>query len=347
MEHRPFVEAPAVDASISVEEQIQTYLDLWNGPALARELSREIARAPTDALVVDCMLLGAMAAAERSGLPWAVLVHFFCAPSVAGRWGLTWEGVRGRVNAAREAMGSDPLPPGESLLHQAWQRSSRVLVATAEAFDVPLVSRASNVRYVGLLRPDAGSEWTWDLPWREDDPRALVCVSLSTTEQRQESLLQRILDALSSLPVGVVVTCGAVDAARLKLPPNAVARQWVPHSALFPRASVVVTHAGHGTALLAAACGVPLVCIPMGRDQHLVGERVSELGVGTVVAKDAAAEEIRGAVERVLGDPSYRERARNLSVKIREEAAAVNAISELEALLGSGAPEASIPSTGG
>jgi UDP:flavonoid glycosyltransferase YjiC (YdhE family) len=333
VEHRTFVHAPTIDTSIAAEDQIQKYLELWNDDGLARELSMELTRARSDALVLDCMLLGAMAAAERSGLPWAVLVHFLYAPSVAGSWGLSWEGVRGRVNAAREATGCDSFPPGDTLLHQSWQRASRVLVATAEAFDEPLAARAANVRYVGPLRPDTASEWTWDLPWSEDDPRALVCVSLSTTEQRQEPLLQRILDALGALPVRVVVTSGAVDAGRLRLPPNAVARQWVPHRALFPRASVVLTHAGHGTALLAVSCGVPLVCIPMGRDQHVVGERIARLGLGTVVAKDAATEEIRGAVERVLGDPSYRQRARSLSVRIQNEAKTVNALNELEALL--------------
>jgi len=37
---------------------------------------------------------------------------------------------------------------------------------------------------------------------------------------------------------------------------------------VFPLADLVITHAGHGTLMRALSHGLPLVCLPMGRDQN-------------------------------------------------------------------------------
>jgi UDP:flavonoid glycosyltransferase YjiC (YdhE family) len=324
-----------VDPKISADDQIMIYFQYWNGEQLALELLDELEREPADALVVDCMLLGALAAAERSGLPTAVLVHFFYAPSVAGDWGRGWDGTRPLLNPARGKLDLAPLDPdGTTLLDQVWSRTSLVLAATAQEFDYPLEHLESNVRYVGPIRFDPPGAWNWDLPWNEHDPKPLVCVSLSTTPMGQKAMLQRIIDSLESLDARVLVTCGdGVDGQQLRVPANTIVRKWVPHSAVLPHAAVMVTHAGHSTACYALAMGVPLVCMPMGRDQFMVADRVATAGAGVVVAQDAAPAAISGAVEEVLKQPSYREQARRISRIIGSSADGALAASELESLL--------------
>jgi UDP:flavonoid glycosyltransferase YjiC (YdhE family) len=327
-------EIPA-DPKVSADDQIMVYFRYWNGEQLALELLEELKREPAGALVVDCMLLGALAAAERSGLPTAVLVHFFYAPSVAGDWGRGWDGTRPLLNPAREKLGLAPFDPdGTTLLDQVWSRTSLVLAATAQEFDYPLEHLAPNVRYVGPIRFDPPGGWTWDLPWDERDPKSLVCVSLSTTPMGQKAMLQRIIDSLESLDARVLVTCGdGVDGEQLSPPDNTVIRKWVPHSALLPHAAAVVTHAGHSTACYTLAMGVPLVCLPMGRDQFMVAARVAEVGAGVVLPRDAAPEAIRGAVEQVLEQSEYREQAQRMSRLIGPSADGAQAASELESLL--------------
>ena len=56
--------------------------------------------------------------------------------------------------------------------------------------------------------------------------------------------------------------------------------QAVPHAAVLPSVDVVVSHAGLGTVTAALAHGVPLVCHPFGRDQHLNAQRVEAVGRG-------------------------------------------------------------------
>ena len=60
-----------------------------------------------------------------------------------------------------------------------------------------------------------------------------------------------------------------------------VRRIW---STILPESTVVITHAGHGTVLKALAAGVPLVCVPMGRDQRDNTPGVLRLGAGVRVS---------------------------------------------------------------
>ena len=108
------------------------------------------------------------------------------------------------------------------------------------------------------------------------------------------------LDALAEVDVEVVCTLGGVSIDGLSPPPNATISDWIPHRELLPRTDVVVTHAGLGTVMAALASGVPMVCMPMGRDQPLNAQRVATLGLGIELSPDASADAIRDAVEIVL-----------------------------------------------
>ena len=67
----------------------------------------------------------------------------------------------------------------------------------------------------------------------------------------------------------------------------------------------MVTHAGLSTVMTALAAGVPMVCMPMGRDQPLNAQRVGTLGLGIELSPEASADAIRDAVEGVLGDGEF------------------------------------------
>jgi UDP:flavonoid glycosyltransferase YjiC (YdhE family) len=105
-----------------------------------------------------------------------------------------------------------------------------------------------------------------------------------------------------------------------------------PHAQLFPEAAVVVTHAGMGTVTRALAAGAPLVCIPMGRDQHDVAARVVYSGAGLRLRPSAKPDAIRSAVERVIREPSFRASAGRIGAAITADAAAQRGLAELEAL---------------
>jgi MGT family glycosyltransferase len=216
-------------------------------------------------------------------------------------------------------------------------RARRQLVLTSAGFDFPAEVPAS-VRYVGPVLDDpawAGGSWT---PPPGDAP--LVLVSMSSTFQNQAAGLQRVIDALATLPVrGLVTTGPVVDPETLRAAPNVAVRRSAPHREVLQHAALVVTHGGHGTLVKAFAAGVPVVVLPHGRDQGDNAARVTFHGAGLAVSRSAAPAKVADAVRRVLGDPAYRKAAGQLGAALRHDAGAGRLLTELETL-GTG-PQAS------
>ena len=328
------------------------------GPALsyARDVLEELEREPADALVVNRTLYGAMAAAEKAVLPFAVLmpgIYEVPHPGVPpiglglmparGPLGRLRDYALGRVlrhlygrglpaafNAARAELGLDPLGhPWEQFDHAV-----RVLVLTSEAFDFPAGCLPPNVRYVGPQLDEPAWVEPWRSPWREDHPHPLVVVGFSTTPQNQSPVLRKAIATLGTLRVRALVTVGpALDPAQFEAPANVVVMRSVAHAQVFPEASAVITHAGHGTVIRALRYGIPLVCLPMSRDQGDDAARVVARGAGLRLSKEAPMVEIRGAIQSVVEQPRFREGARKLSQAIAADIRERRGVRELEGLV--------------
>jgi UDP:flavonoid glycosyltransferase YjiC (YdhE family) len=93
-----------------------------------------------------------------------------------------------------------------------------------------------------------------------------------------------------------------------------------PHRHVLTEASVVITHAGHGTVLKALAAGVPLICVPQGRDQKDNTTRVLRLGAGVRISKRAGEQHIAVAVRSVLDNPTYTQAAQRFAAILATEA---------------------------
>jgi MGT family glycosyltransferase len=159
-------------------------------------------------------------------------------------------------------------------------------------------------------------------------------VSLSTLEQGQAMLMQRILTALASVPVRALVTLGpALDPSRLMPPANVVLQRFVPHCSVLPHAAAIVSQCGLGTVMKALAHGVPLVCIPLVGDQPENAVRVEALGAGVRLPPDAEPSRIREAIEQVLSERAFRDAAGRVAKAIADEDPVAAAVDEIESAL--------------
>ncbi len=141
------------------------------------------------------------------------------------------------------------------------------------------------------------------------------------------------MDALGGMQVRGLVTLGPTLAQeQFQAPGNVVIRSSAPHGQIFPQAAAVVTHAGHGTVMRALANGLPLVCIPMGRDQNDVAARVVARGAGLRLSQKASIPVLRRAIQRELDEPGFREQAHHLAQAIAEETRRPLATEALEEL---------------
>ena len=296
--------------------------------AWARRLAPRLG-AGTDLVVADCTAFGALMAARLAGVPSAAVmptVYLLGARTYTSAGLGDQAAVVAGVNRARGALG---LPPVASLAEQILD-ADRLLVLTARAFEPPDVRPPDHARYVGPQPPRTPQDPPGFRPPEGDGP--LVLVSLSTSDQGQLGLLERLLAALGGLPVRALVTLGpSVPAGRLRPPANAVLERYVPHAAVLPYADLVVTHAGHGTVLTAVSAGVPLVCVPIGRDQPAVAARVERHGLGVRADPDAGVADLRTAIRHALDEPAYRAAARRMARAIEPPDRVVDEIEALAA----------------
>lgn len=325
------------------------------GPAAAyaRDVLEAVERLHPDSIAVDCMIFGAIAAAEKSKLPAAVLVHFPVHPPGEGvtPFGLGLHPAKGLLgqlrdrtllsltrqmfrfglaplNAARQQLGLAPL----SDVFEQYKTLRRRIMLTCFEYDFAPSILPEQVCYAGPQLDDP--EWARSaiVPDLEASGPPLVAVSLGSTYQRQEKPLAAIAEALGRLPVRGLVTLGNVLDLTTTAPPNVTVIRAAPHSAVLPNASVVVCHGGHGTVMKALAHGLPIVVMPFGRDQKDNGARVEVAGAGIALSPSSNTGRIANAIRRVLEEPAFRSGAQRMAEIIGRDVRADRAVSELEAL---------------
>lgn len=375
----PYRRAPEHDASrpdldlikdwevrgLAARARIRDRVMIGMAAGIARDVLEIISAGRPDVLVTDYRLLGGYFAAQKEALPLAALMDtIFTLPrpgvppfgtgwslahgragrsrdALAGRLAMRfWTAGLSQLNQVRSELGLPTIADGRALFGSV----DRLLVMTSASFDFP-GPIPPIARWVGVVTdPDD------PLPTHEDhggrDKRVLV--SLSTTFQDQSAVLGRVIEALSSLPVRGVVTCGpAVNPTDLPAAPNVEVRTTSPHHELLPSTDLVICHGGHGTTLSALRYGVPVLCLPMGRDQGDIGARLVWRGAGMVgSAKDSPAR-LRQLISRALQDDSLRLGAARMATALAADDSDTS-VRELEELAPAAPPAAQpMPSGGG
>jgi UDP:flavonoid glycosyltransferase YjiC (YdhE family) len=304
------------DHSRAFEEQ----LDLIGAAIVGREVGDDLLAIPADVVVVDANLAGALAAAETLDVPTAVLLHSMWATYTDVWFSALWPLLADAVNDTRGAFGLDAVAgwPGVFTGHD------RLISAVPRVFDASSsVPTPTMLRHAGFLVPRTAASTAVAFP---PGDAAAVLVSLGTTSQGQAARLAEAVGVLSAMDVRAVVTT-AGQGGDVASTDNVVVTDYAPHAALLPSADVVVAHAGLGTVAAALDAGVPLVSTPFDRDQPLNAARVEALGAGVTVDGD-----LRGALERVLGDESFRVAASAVGDAGRAAGGAAGVVRDLEGL---------------
>jgi hypothetical protein len=299
--------------SLRMDDALDRLEDLLHSTATRDDIIAESQSFAPDVLVVDCMMGAALAAARRLRLPTAVMVHLLYSAYVDGRFDDLMHG------SVKEILGG----------------TDRVLAVMPPGLDEP-VEVPSNTMYVGpIAHPDAGRRNlpAADLAMFAQPGDPWVLLSLSTTLQGQTEALPAMLAAVESLPVRVLLTLGgAVSTDAVVAATNVTVRDFMPHDAVLPHVAAVICHGGLSTITASLAAGVPIVCIPQGRDQHLNSARVTACGAGITIDPQGSAAEIATGIDFVLRDPGPRAAAGRLAAEIAALGYGDRATEEVECL---------------
>ena len=265
-----------------------------------------------DVVVRDPAELGALVAAEGSGLPQV---------QVAIDMG-------GFVPTVADWL-DEPIRELEHLAGIGEIRGAQRLFATPTFSSVPVALDYPSVEG-HVPNPAQGRVWRYridmsasgpDLPADWGDPAApLVYVSFGSvagSTGRFDALYPAILEVLADLPVRVLITTGnGYDPARLDpRPANTWATRWWPQAAAMRAARLVIGHGGFGTTMTALAAGIPQLVLPLfSSDQFLNAERVEAVGVGArLLGGLDALSAVPEAVKELLDQPGYADAARRVA----------------------------------
>ncbi len=297
------------------DEELDQWLAVDNflGATFANALRDAIRRHRPDRLLVDGMSYSALVEAQASGIPHAALWH--CLVDVAERRSdlqfLDSDLNLGAHNAHRRDRGLGEVESvQDNLLEADW-----FLAFAYEALDSPRQRTWPNLHYVGAAVPRTPPS-NFDVP---SGAAPLVVVGFTTTSFDQTAVLQRVFDGLAILEVRVVANVNPAVRSDLSVPENVVAVEFVPHDEVLPEAALMVSHVGHGTMSAAPRHGVPILALPMGRDQDRNAQILTDLGIGSWLPWTSTASEIARMAERLLNDDATRRRSYQVALDVASQ----------------------------
>lgn len=290
-------------------------------------------------------MLDATDAATRAFRPDVVFAdqHAVAGPLAAARAGVAWATSAPTVQATTRAF--ELVPAAGDWLRTRMQELRREAGVGGEngsdvspelviVYSVPEFAGEAayppSFRFVGAAlgaRPEPGP------PLLPADGRPRVFVSLGTTTAGVDEarFLAALAQGIADEPVQViaVAACGVVH----DPPPNLHLHPWVSQLDVLRRVDAVVSHGGHNTVVEALACGLPVAVAPTGLDHGIVAAQVEAAGAGFRVRfRRSSAPELRGALQRLVGDGALREAAARLARLLAAAGGAPAAAAALEEL---------------
>ncbi|GAA2083743.1 glycosyltransferase [Pseudolysinimonas kribbensis] len=265
----------------------------------AEEVGALLADRPADVVLCDEVDFGARLAAERAGVPCAVV------GVIASGAIVQCEIVAGPLAALRSELGLDADPDAARITGELW------LSPFPPAFRDPAFPLPEGALSIG----PASMSGSAPAPVADDSDRPLVYATLGTEFNIESGdLFSRILAALGRLPIRAVLTVGGdLDPAGFDAPANVRVERFLDTSALLAGCAAVLSHGGSGTVMSAIAHALPQLVVPMGADQPFTADRVEALGIGRRAdAVRSTPGDLADALAVVLADDGLRARARGL-----------------------------------
>ncbi|WP_337822247.1 glycosyltransferase [Amycolatopsis sp. A1MSW2902] len=265
------VRVPAGRGAAEMAERAGLLAARWHGWAVAaRVVRRHLAAYRPDVVLADVRMPWAGPLVRRAGVPLVSMCTTHA--GVVRRRGLML------VNAPRELQ-----PP---------------LARSREAlFVAPLVRPAE---------PEAALD---PLGWA-GERRPTLLVAPGTVFARSEAFFRRVIEEFAGTEWSVLMATGQTPMRVLgPLPPNFLARPWLPQRRLLRHTTVLFGHGGMNSVQEALLAAVPMIVAPCSREQARTARRLVRLGL----AARAGTDLLRRA-ERVAAD----ERMRAARLAMRE-----------------------------
>ncbi len=341
MVRRAGLEFVPVDTPEEYAAHLQT-LDMDPGQLLIRNLLRSLEPVYTriaelyvpgeTAVVAQSAAMGARLAHDKFGMPMAT-VHLqpYSFPPANEALDAPF---LGPFDALRERLGLSPVRN----LFSHWNHSPQLVLALFPRWFAPQLPVPEQTRFPGfpLFDESPGAGLPAGLEEFLSAGPPPVVFTFGTAMSDCGPMLQASAEACAAVGKRGMLLTRYRDQVPADLPAGVAHFDFIPFSAVLPRAGAIVHHGGIGTTAQALAAGIPQVITPFAFDQPQNAKAIEELGVGLRIKPrdyDAArATTALGELER------FRPRAQELQGQVLGQAGLEAAADLVEAMVASPAP---------
>jgi MGT family glycosyltransferase len=302
---------------------------LFDGVAVWGEMAATNLRLPSVSIATS-FIFEVFRGLEGGGEFWRYMRSFWLLfPNLVAAWV--------RMNAAA---GTRSLPWRMPLMPR--QGTVVTLVLTSKAIH-PKTPKLESPRFAFVGSSIERSTRSETFDFSRLDGRPLVYVSLGTLHFGNQGFFDRAMEALADLPVQVVLSAGrGNDLSRFAhAPANFIIAEAVPQLDILERSALFLTHAGLNSMHEALWFGVPMVAVPQQFEQLRNARSIEAAGAALVLddqcyGRPVTTAALRKAVDAVMADPGYRDRARALGQSLREAGGYQEAADRIETALAGG-----------
>ena len=300
------------DLALSTRVLVDTTL------ALDEAVTRHMAQLQPDCIVADSMAVWGKAVARKLGVPFVSSTTTFAfnrhsakiMPQSPGQMlGMLFSMAKIQKDIHRQSAKGYPIHNILDILQN--DENTHTIVYTSAQFQPCSETFSEKYAFVGpSIRPAAAP--------LEKKREKLVYISMGTVNNNMLPLYKRCISALGDTPWQVILSVGPQVplSAFGKLPENVEVHPSVDQIAVLEQADVFLTHCGMNSVSEALYFGVPLILLPQTGEQGGVANRVWQLGAG-IRLRSTSPRAIRSAVELLLSQPTYRERAAAIGTGFR------------------------------
>ncbi|MEQ9624690.1 glycosyltransferase [Coleofasciculus chthonoplastes] len=178
-------------------------------------------------------------------------------------------------------------------------------------------------------------------PFEKLTGKPLIYASMGTLQNRLMYVFHQIAEACVGLDVQLIISLGgsASPESLPELPGSPLVVGYAPQLELLQKATLTITHAGMNTTLESLSNGVPMVAIPIANDQPGVAARIAWTGTGEFVPLASLnVSPLRGAIEKVLREDSYKQNAVRLQQAIHRAGGVTRSADIIEQVVSTGKP---------
>lgn len=235
-----------------------------------------------------------------------------------------------RFNAFLAEHGEAPYPLGQ--FFEASPHLNLLLYPEPVKFKRSRPLDAKKFQYLeGCIR----QEQPYDIPaFKANREKPLIYVSFGSLGSGDTPTLQRLIDALGTLPVRSLVNVGGYLEAYKEIPPNVIIDKWFPQPSVIPQVDAVIHHGGNNTFTECLYFGKPSIIMPYVWDGHDNATRVAETGHGIKMHRSNwQPDELARNLNFILTDVAMKQRLAATSRHMRSQPGPTKAAQALDRLL--------------